>query len=81
MQLTAASSGSQLLYNSFLFHSKIKNEFILETCKVGHLKKNVCLMESEMIFLSRFFLPNLCSKQGCKWKIIGEMLESQKIEV
>ena len=26
--------------------------------------------------LSGLFLANLCSNQGCEWKIIGEMLES-----
>ena len=39
MQLTVTSSGSQLLFNSFLLRFKSKNEFILKICKVGHLKK------------------------------------------
>ena len=40
MQLKFVLSGSQLLSNSFLFRFKSKNEFILEICKVGHLKVN-----------------------------------------
>ena len=39
MQFAIVSSDSQLLQsNSLLFHFKSKNEFILEICKVGHLK-------------------------------------------
>ena len=39
MQLTVVSSGSQLLSNNLLFRFTSKNEFILEICKLRHLKE------------------------------------------
>ena len=62
MQLTIVSSGSQLLFNSFVFRFKSKNEFILEMCEVEHLKKNVSLVESETILLNRSFFTQLLFK-------------------
>ena len=61
MQLNIALSGSQLLLsNSLLFRFKSKNQFILEISKIGHLKKNICLMESETIlYNSSFFTQHV----------------------
>ena len=49
MQLTIVLRVYQLLLsNSLLLSFKFK--FILEICKVGHLKKRVCLVDNEIIF-------------------------------
>ena len=49
MQLTIVLRVYQLLLsNSPLLSFKFK--FILEICKVGHLKKHVCLVDNEIIF-------------------------------
>ena len=55
MQSTVVSSGSQLLLsNSLLFCFKSANEFILEICKAGHLKKKR-LSQSEIILHNSYF--------------------------
>ena len=62
MQLIVASSGPQLLLsNSLLFRFKSNNEFILEICKVGHLKKNRLSRGNRNILQTVLFLTNVCS--------------------
>ena len=63
-------SKNEFIFNSLLFCFKTKNEFILEIDKVGHLKKNVSLVENEII------LHESCSTQSDEQKIIDEMLQS-----
>ena len=65
MQLTVVSSGSQLLLsNSLLFFFKSKNQFILEIYKIGHLRKNIYLVESEIILHnSSFFTQHVCNQR------------------
>ena len=40
-----------------LLRFKYTNEFVLEICKAGYLKKNVCIKESEIILHKLFFHP------------------------
>ena len=78
MKLTVVSSGSQLLFSiSLLFHfkSKNENEFNLEIRKVGHLKKTYLPCEKWNYCIPVPFSLNAWSTQGCKCKILGEMLE------
>ena len=77
MQLAVVSSGPQLLLScsSLLLCFRSKNEFIIEICKVEHLKKK-CLVESEIILHNSSFSHSTSSTQGCEYKIIVEMLES-----
>ena len=60
MQRTVVSSGSQLLLsNSLLFCFKSANEFILEICKAGHLKKKRLSQSEIILHNSHFFIQSM----------------------
>ena len=77
MQLTVTSSGSQLLLScsSLLFHFRFKNEFIIEICKVEHLKKKCLSCGKWNSFAWQFFFhptrvfgPRLWIENHC-WNV------------